>query len=148
MGAIVRSETYYRRPSTCTQQKWDAATWPERALIYLEYVLRMRIPRPEGDNGLTAWARIDAGRWLAECPTCSSAQVVTPTDPRMTCCRDFTGWTTLLMPADPDAVEAPLVDLPVTGQFWWNPDDPANPAEDPSPYPPTEPKAEPAGGAA
>ncbi|MFI0772310.1 hypothetical protein ACH4TQ_46705 [Streptomyces sp. NPDC021218] len=140
MAAIVRSETYYRRPPTSTQAKWDDATWPERALIALEYALHKRIPRPAGDNGLTVWARIDYGRWLAECPQCSSAQVVTWSDPRMTCSRCFAGWTALTMPADPEAVEAPLVDLPAPEQFWWADDDPANPANqqpvDPGPADP------------
>ncbi|MEU9793837.1 hypothetical protein AB0E27_24950 [Streptomyces sparsogenes] len=142
MAAIIRAETYYRRPSTCSIEAWDAAPPSEKALIYLESVLQLRIPRPDGPNDMQTWARIDAGRWLAECPTdgCHSAQVISPLDPRMTCCRCFAGWSALLVPADPDAVEAPLTSLPRAEQWWWADDDPANPAnQQPTyPYPPTE----------
>lgn len=41
--------------------------------------------RGELDANVTTLARVEHGRWYADCPFCASGQVVSPTDPRFLC---------------------------------------------------------------
>jgi hypothetical protein len=87
------------------------------------------VPEPAaaaaGDGDPPAAARVDYGRWLADCPApgCKNAQLLDPADPRWFCvaCHnaDVGGrWRPVAWPADRAAVEAGLVDLPEAKQFW------------------------------
>lgn len=40
---------------------------------------------PQGEGGQAVNARLDAGRWLADCPYCDGAELVTPADPIFFC---------------------------------------------------------------
>src|SRR3546814_17794304 len=67
--------------------------------------LQRRLPDiPRTTQSEPLYARIDAGRWIAECP-CGSAHVVSPTDPHMLCTVCLDSWHPLIFPADPEAAE-------------------------------------------
>ena len=69
-------------------------------------------------------ARVDAGRWIAECDGCGTASWVTPTDPRLWCtecenARLMGRWVPVLFPPDREEGERILsVRLP-KDQFWF-----------------------------
>lgn len=74
-------------------------------------------------------ARIEGGRWIADCPFCPSAQVVSPTDPRFLCAGydgcsniDIGGaYATIVFPADEvlARIEGLLVKRPkLTNRNW------------------------------
>lgn len=88
--------------------------------------------------GVLVYPQINHGRWVADCPECSSAQIVTPADPRLFCVECLSGWFQLTFPADPLAAEQAVKGLPVREQNWWHPDDdawnrPREPETDPAP---------------
>src|SRR3546814_6130214 len=85
---------------------WDAVPAAELALRWTEVHAQRRLPDiPRTTQSEPLYARIDAGRWIAECP-CGSAHVVSPTDPHMLCTVCLDSWHPLIFPADPEAAEA------------------------------------------
>lgn len=125
MPVILRAEDFYTPPSHLPADAWGHLAGAERVIAWYEQTAQRRLPRPVGEpSGEPLYARIDAGRWVAQCP-CGSAQVVTPSDPRMFCVECLTGWRPVLIPADIDAAERSVVEAPVHARFWWHPDDPA-----------------------
>ena len=151
-NAIVQAETYYLPPPPRRGQ--DPQDWsqvPGSELIYkwaLTYLNR-RVPLPTGSvpdhPGL--YARIDDGRWLAECDACRAAWIVSVLDPnpRFGCIECKRDWVPLIVPDDVPAAEAEA--LALTSRFWWHPLDPKNPtvefpAEPPVPDPEPEPEPE------
>src|SRR3546814_13686753 len=85
--------------------------------------LQRRLPDiPRTTQSEPLYARIDAGRWIAECP-CGSAHVVSPTDPHMLCTVCLDSWHPLIFPADPEAAEAEVDAQPRRHQFWYHPGD-------------------------
>lgn len=137
--SILRAETYYLPPSPRRGQPvqdWSQVPGAELVYKWVEYRLGWRVPVPTefvlDDPGV--YARIDDGRWLAECANCGSAWVVSPVDPRFGCAMCRRDWVPLILPADIAAAEAEA--LALDHRFWWNPLDPKNPAP-----PITEPEA-------
>jgi hypothetical protein len=77
-------------------------------------------------------ARVNHGRWIGECglpdparggEICKNAQYIALDDPRFFCivCEnaDHGGaWRDVTLPADPEAVEAAILDLPEGEQNW------------------------------
>ncbi|MFJ9318242.1 hypothetical protein [Streptomyces globisporus] len=145
---IVRAETYYLPPPPRRgqpAQDWSQVPGAELIYRWAETRLNRRLPVPTGavpdHPGL--YARIDDGRWLAECDACGSAWIVSVLDPRFGCvettCQQ--GWVPLILPEDTDAAEAEA--LALARRFWWHPLDPRNPnvefpgepAPDPDPGP-------------
>ena len=127
MGLITRAEDLYRPPPYLAPDAWAAAPPALRCALWFEHRQQRRIHT--GDAfviGQQLYARINHGRWLADC-TCGSAQVVTPADPRMWCVECGTGWWQLTFPADVVAVEESLSALPIPEQNWWAEPDPARP---------------------
>lgn len=130
--AIVQAETYYLPPPPRRgqpAQDWSQVPGAELIYRWAEYRLYRRITVPTATvpdhQGL--YARIDDGRWLAECDACGSAWIISVVDPRFGCVdtvckRD---WVPLIVPDDPAAAEAEALALP--RRFWWHPDDPRNP---------------------
>lgn len=125
---VSRADDFYAPPPSLPPDAWDLIPSAERVIAYLENAEKRGYPRPEGtDLDAVLVARVDAGRWLAQCPLCLSAQVVSPTDPRFWCvdCQPA-GWTRLRFPDDVAAVEQMVAAEPVKARrFWWADDDTA-----------------------
>ncbi|AKN71224.1 hypothetical protein QR97_16685 [Streptomyces sp. PBH53] len=138
--AVVRAETFYLPPPPEPADAW--ADVPAALLVWRWYEARMgRRVVPPADEDLTGesyYARINQNRWIADCSSCGSAAVVSPTDPRYACTQCNWGWCTLIFPDDVAAVEASLMPLKPALRNWWHADDPANPDR-----PPAEPTPEP-----
>ncbi|MER7806173.1 hypothetical protein [Streptomyces sp900116325] len=141
--AIVQAETYYLPPTPRrgqTPQDWSQVPGAELVYKWLEYKMGRRVPVPTefvpDHPGL--YARIDDGRWVAECDNCRSAWIVSVLDPRFGCGECKRDWVPLIVPDDIPAAEAEALALP--RRWWWNPADPLNPVQ-PEPEPdPEEPQ--------
>lgn len=75
--------------------------------------------------GTPVFARVDHGRWLAECE-CRSAQILDPDDRRFFCvrCENATNggrWRPVEWPDDPDSIEAVLLARPRPENRNWQP---------------------------
>ncbi|MEU6490397.1 hypothetical protein ABZ890_08385 [Streptomyces sp. NPDC046984] len=125
--AVVRAETFYLPPANMDQTLW--ADVPAAELVWRWYELRMgrRVVPPTDNVGDVYFARINQNRWIGDCSSCGSAQVVSPTDPRYACTECGWGWCTLVFPTDVPSVEASLLPLKPLLRNWWNDLDPANP---------------------
>lgn len=105
---------------------------------FLDYVLKVvvgkyaaargvRVPTLEHVSDAVALrARIDAGRWIVECPDCHDAQYVWPDDeqPLFMCVTCFNGagdglWRRVALPQDRSAIEELLLKRPVPGTRHW-----------------------------
>ena len=125
---VLRAETFYLPPPAGRRtEDWSAIPPAERVFRWAELRQQRRLVPPQGFVlGQSAYARINHNRWVADCP-CGSAQVVSPKDARLACTECGLGWITLTFPADPEAVEASVLeDLPSL-RNWWHDDDPAYP---------------------
>lgn len=85
--------------------------------------LSLRLPIPGGQKGteqsnLLVYARIDQGRWLADCPHCNGSEAVEPDTPLFYClnswCSRPTGnlYAPLRFPKERVAIERVLLDRP------------------------------------
>jgi hypothetical protein len=120
---VVRAEDFYLPPPALPADAWTLLPPSERAVRWYEERAQRRLPRPSGILlGVRVYARIDASRWVAECP-CRSAQVVSPDDPRMMCVECLAGWFAITFPDDVAAAETAVADLLPADRFWWHPDD-------------------------
>ena len=69
-------------------------------------------------------ARIDGGRWLADCPlACGGAEMVSAADPVFLCvsCGSDDMWWPVAFPSDRADIEAELVKRTDTHAWAWNP---------------------------
>ncbi|MEW2567626.1 hypothetical protein [Streptomyces sp. NPDC047070] len=120
---IVRAEAFYLPPPSQPATAWDLVPAAERVFRWIEHRQQRRVRVPDGFLiGRRLYARINHGRWVADCP-CNSSQVVSPADPRLACTECGAGWFQLVFPEDPDAVEASLADLLPSERNWWHDDD-------------------------
>lgn len=127
MRVITRAEEFYRPPTYLPADRWDSEPPAVRVVRWWEEKHQRRVTIGDGIIlGQSLTARINHGRWVADCP-CQSAQIVTPADPRMWCVECGTGWWQVVFPADVDAVEQLLADLPTAERNWWAPDDETDP---------------------
>ncbi|WP_055526003.1 hypothetical protein [Streptomyces graminilatus] len=123
MAVVLRAETFYLPPPTMPADAWDRLPAGERALRWTEVHAQRRLPDiPREETAEPLYARVDAGRWLAECG-CGCAHVVSPTDPHMLCTVCLDGWHPVTFPPDPAAVEEEVVHQPRRHQFWYHPCD-------------------------
>jgi len=81
---------------------------------------------PIGTADQSVWARVDAGRWIVDCPGCPSSQWVTWTDPRFYCtecenCKVMGRWIAVEFPDVHLRQEAERVLMvrPPSEQFWF-----------------------------
>lgn len=133
--AIVRSETYYLPPPRLPKNAFESIPVAERVFAWMSYRLAQRLIPPEGFVEDARFARVDSNRWLVEC-VCGAAQVTSPTDPRTACTQCGYGWCVLIVPTPEEVtvIEAGLLTEPKPHlRFWWNPEDPKNPDEEPQP---------------
>lgn len=133
--AVVRAETYYTPPPREPADAWAGVPAAELVWRWMEYRTGRRLIPPVESVEDVYFARIDQNRWLADCTSCGSAAIVSPTDPRFACTECQWGWCSLLFPLDVDAVEASLMGQKPGRRTWWNPDDPKNPDRPPDPAP-------------
>lgn len=120
---VRRAEDFYLPPPDQPATAWDLVPPAERVLRWYEHRQQRRVRVPTATIlGHRLFARINHGRWVADCP-CASAQVVTPTDPRLACPECGAGWFTVTFPPDVAAAEAAVADEYPAEQNWWNPDD-------------------------
>lgn len=136
---VRRAEDVYAPPPGEAPDAWDLVPPAERIIRVMEQMSQRAWPRPGPEVVGQILARIDAGRWTAQCPACGSAQAVTPADPRMWCveCQPDT-WIGVRFPENPEAAEATVADKPAAGRFWWADDDPeawTRPPASPPPEP-------------
>jgi len=137
---IVRAETYYLPPPPRRgQPAQDWSQVPGAELVYkwveTRFGWRVTVPTETVPDDPGVYARIDDGRWIAECDNCASAWMVSVADPRFGCAQCRRDWVALIVPNDVPAVEAEA--LALERRFWFHPDDPRNPVQ------PEEPPAEP-----
>lgn len=126
-GHITRAEAFYLPPPHLPADAWSLVPPALRVVRWYEEKNQRRLPVEDGVLlGEQLYAQINHGRWVANC-TCGSAQIVTPADPRMWCVECGTGWWQITFPADVDAVEQSLVELPVSERNWWAETDPEFP---------------------
>lgn len=139
-----RAEDFYLPPPDRPADAWQLVPPAERVIAWYEEKQQRRLPRRSGTVlGVSVYPQINHGRWVADCPECSSAQIVTPADPRMFCVECLSGWFVLAFPPDVPAAEESVADLPVRDQNWWHPDDRAwNRSPEPEPEPSTPPEGE------
>lgn len=124
---VRRAEDFYTPPPQMRSDAWDGIPPAERVIAFMERVTQRQIPRPEAVlPDFVLIARVDAGRWVAQCPICASAQVVSPDDPRMWCvdCQPD-GWFEVRFPDAPAAIEEEMAKEPLGDRFWWADDDTA-----------------------
>ncbi|MEV5444051.1 hypothetical protein AB0N23_16160 [Streptomyces sp. NPDC052644] len=134
---ILRAEEFYAPAHPLPPDAWASRPPAERVFAWVEVRLSRRVVPPEGMLlGTRGYARINHGRWIADCASCGSAQVVSPDDPRFACTECGHGWVPLTFPDDVAAVEDALADALPVDQNWWHPDDPT------APPPPAEPAPE------
>lgn len=123
MVAVLRAETFYLPPPHLPADVWDDVPPAERVLRWHEIHAQRRLPHIAREQTADAlYARIDAGRWIAEHP-CGTAHVVTPADPWLLCTTCLDAWHPLIFPEDPAAAEAEIADEPRRHQFWYHPGD-------------------------
>ncbi|MGW0647899.1 hypothetical protein ACWD4T_03685 [Streptomyces umbrinus] len=140
---VERAEGYYLPPPgpSVPADAWALVPPAERVWRWVELQQQRRLTPPDGFViGHRAYARINHNRWVADCP-CGSAQVVTPSDPRMACTECGYGWLALVLPEDVEAVEESVADKLPHLRNWWHPDDP-----NPWGIPPSDAPPEPGGG--
>lgn len=140
---VRRAQDFYTPPPSKRPDAWDAVPPAERVWHWYEQQMQRRVVPPAGVLiGASIYARINHGRWVADCP-CGSAQVVTPDDPRFACPECGYGWAQLVFPAQPAAAEAEVSGRLPHERNWWHADDKESrdrpslprPGKDPGPGP-------------
>lgn len=120
---VQRAESFYRPPPTLPGGAWDHVPPAERVWRWYENTAQRRLNPPSGILlGERVYARINHGRWVADC-VCGSAQIVTPADPRFACPECGYGWAQIQFPARPEAAEAEVSAKAPHERNWWNADD-------------------------
>ncbi|MFD4562112.1 hypothetical protein ACFWP5_48765 [Streptomyces sp. NPDC058469] len=133
--AVVRAETFYTPPPGQPADLWAGVLAAELVWRWYEFRVGRRAIPPADAVDDTYFARINQNRWLADCSSCGSAQIVSPSDPRYACVECGWGWCALVFPDDVASVEAALMGLKPALRNWWNPADPNNPDNTIAPAP-------------
>ncbi|MCT9932456.1 hypothetical protein N5079_19835 [Planotetraspora sp. A-T 1434] len=82
------------------------------------------VPRPTGHNPtISAWARVDDGRWIADCPHGCGAAFNLPANSTWFWCTECAGGgqghtVALVWPEGAERLTVNLESLPTTLQFW------------------------------
>lgn len=99
---------------------------PEPFLAHMFAITRSALPTAEKVAG-EVLARVDHGRWVAECPDgCRWAVIVSVQTPLFFCgsCRNAKvggNWRRVALPADRDKIEYHLLKRIGTANRFWNP---------------------------
>jgi hypothetical protein len=126
VDGITTAGNGYHRPMHWPTQDWEQLPIAARVHVVTGRPVPLGLPtHPVG----TVHARLELGRWLAECGCCPSAQFVDPADPRFFCVDCGNGgtnsWWTVVWPDEQErvAVERAALQLPVDDRNWVHPDD-------------------------
>lgn len=132
MDTIRTVETTYLAPHGWLPADWEAIPLAERCMRLLEQRShgQLRYGRPYGVDlgGTPAYARLNYGRWLVECP-CGEAQIVSPHDPRFFCFQCANGgtrlWRNVIWPDPPHraAIERDALAVDERARNWAHPAD-------------------------
>ncbi|MFD0353519.1 hypothetical protein ACFVHW_07180 [Streptomyces sp. NPDC127110] len=117
---VQRAEGFYRPPPRLASDAWDHVPPAERVWRWYEQQAQRRLVAPVGVllGEPPIYARINHGRWVADC-TCGSAQIVTPADPRFACPECGYGWVQIVFPTDPAAAEKAVAERVPAERNWW-----------------------------
>jgi hypothetical protein len=99
---------------------------PMAASEFLAGVFRRMHPGRvlSGTSEVAVAARIDAGRWLADCPVgCGGAEMVSAADPVFICisCGSDDKWWPVIFPGNRAAIEAEIVKRTDINGWGWTP---------------------------
>lgn len=126
MDGITTAANGYHRPTHWPNRDWEALPHSHRVHVVCSRAVPIGVPR-HPDRAVHA--RMEAGRWLAECAGCPSAQFVSPADPWF-CCVEITcgwarSWCSVVWPDEHErlAVELAAAQLPVDDRNWVHRDD-------------------------
>lgn len=128
MEGITTAATGYRRPVHWPNTDWERLDYAQRVHALCGKGIPVGLPiHPVGQ----VHARLEAGRWLAECACCPSAQLVDPADPRFFCVEETCGnggtraWFTVVWPTPKTrvSIERAAVALPPDQRNWVHPAD-------------------------
>ena len=123
---VRRAQHFYTPPPSQRADAWDLVPAAERVWHWYEQQMQRRVRAPHGMLiGADTFARINHGRWVADC-VCGSAQVVTPDDPRFACPECGWGWARIIFPDQPAAAEAAVAERAPHERNWWHDDDKAS----------------------
>jgi hypothetical protein len=106
----------------------DLVDAPVAEWAVLKHAPDVKVPTKAAKSPVLV-AYVNHGRWVADCPSCRSAQVVTPNDPRFLCVcgnADTGGkWLPISfpLPADMNEIDSLLGKRPDTNRNW-TPDEP------------------------
>lgn len=117
-GIILTAEHRYRHPRG-HHDNHPAATWAWLAYPIPDWKRAMIGPLPklgQLDTTVTAFAYVNHGRWIVDCPFCTSAQIAAKTDHRFLCAGDGGcgnaqvggAFVNVTWPKDTDKIEAVL----------------------------------------
>jgi hypothetical protein len=110
-------ESHYLR--TPSGENLEVLAPAERALRFTKLVpITMELDPTE-----TVAARVNEGRWIADCPFCGGAQFTSPDDRRFLCadCGNMAiggKWMRVVWPAAPEAIEDELIIRPTENRHW------------------------------
>jgi len=110
-------ESHYLR--TPSGEHLEALPPAERALRFTKLVPVTMEVHPTREVA----ARVNEGRWIADCPFCGGAQFTSPDDRRFLCADcgnvEIGGkWMRVIWPAVPEAIEDVLVIRPTENRHW------------------------------
>jgi hypothetical protein len=111
-------ETHYLR--TPSGENLEALLPAERALRFTKLVPVTMEVHPTQEVA----ARVNEGRWIADCPFCGGAQFTSPEDRRFLCAdcgnAKIDGkWMRVAWPTAPDAIEDVLIVRPTENRHWF-----------------------------
>lgn len=96
-AALLARRAQPRQRLLCAEDEYAHRALIEQAVPIAEWAWRLHPPvfvdrpvpdlsrRGTVDKDTVTCARVEGGKWIADCPFCPSAQVVTPLDPRFLC---------------------------------------------------------------
>lgn len=125
MALVIKSAEDFHHPDP----RWGTTTAAERGVLKHWHMetngFNVELPKSHSTKA-TAYARVDLGRWIADCPWCKSAQFASREDHRFFCteCGNAPvhgAWITVLWPDEWEEIEQILGQRLNVGNQWWSP---------------------------
>ena len=111
------------------EPRWHGTTAVERGVLKHFHMetsgFNVTLPTATS-NKATGYARVDAGRWIVDCPWCKSAAFASREDRRFFCveCANTAvhgAWINVVFPGEWAEIEALLSVRPHAMNQWWTP---------------------------